>query len=80
MKRLYVRPAARGLGLGRALAQAAIAEAQGAGYETIRLDTLPQMVEAARLYRSLGFREIEPYYDSPIAGMLFLELDLRAAV
>lgn len=72
MKRLYVSPAARGLGLGRALAVAIVAAAERIGYREIRFDTLPTMAEAYGLYRTLGFEDIAPYYDTPIAGTRFL--------
>jgi putative acetyltransferase len=74
MKRLYARPAFRGSGLGRALAERAIAEARGIGYARMRLDTVPSMERARALYRGLGFREIPSYRHNPIPGTAFLEL------
>ncbi|KUJ22086.1 putative GNAT family acetyltransferase [Mollisia scopiformis] len=72
MKRLYCTPAARGLGIGRALAEKIIKMAEDLGYDEMRLDTLPSMEGARKLYQSLGFVETEAYYDTPLKGTIFL--------
>jgi putative acetyltransferase len=77
MKRLYVRPEARGHELGRKLVERVIAEARGIGYARMRLDTVaPLMAHAVALYRRLGFREIASYRENPIAGALYMQLEL----
>lgn len=79
MKRLYVRKQYRGIGLGRRLAESAVGCARRSGYSRIVLDTLPSMIEAQALYESLGFREVEGYYDNPLGGVRYLALELGAA-
>jgi putative acetyltransferase len=77
MKRLYLRPQYRGKGLGRALADRIIAEARHIGYSRVRLDTVePVMKDAVAMYRKLGFKEIAPYCPNPMAGVVYMELQL----
>ena len=76
MKRLFVRPAFRCFGLGRALAQSLLDEARRAGYSAMLLDTLDEMEAARGLYATLGFEEIPPYYFNPIPGAHYLKADL----
>lgn len=76
MKRLYVRPAFRGLGLGRRLAEAILDAARTAGYACVLLDTLDDMESARTLYEDLGFIEVPPYYHNPIPGSHYLKVEL----
>ena len=77
MKRLYLRPEFRGKRLGRALAECVIAEARPIGYHRMRLDTVePLMGDAVAMYRKMGFKEIPPYRPNPIAGAIYMELEL----
>ena len=76
IKRLYVRPVARGQALGRRLAEAVIDWAAHAGYQRVLLDTLASMRAARRLYAGLGFLPVAPYYDNPVPGTAYLALDL----
>jgi putative acetyltransferase len=77
MKRLYLRPTARGKGLGRILAERIIAEARQIGYHRMRLDTVePVMKDAVAMYRKLGFTEIAPYRPNPMSGVIYMELQL----
>jgi len=78
MKRLFVRPEARGTGLGRKLAQKIIVIARELGYTLIRLDTLEKLSEAMHLYEMLGFRKTDPYYENPLPGVVYLELELSS--
>jgi putative acetyltransferase len=78
LKRLYVRPQFRGTGLGSKLADAIISAGRELGYRRMRLDTLPEKMERAiRMYRSLGFKEIAPYYDNPVDVVTYMELELK---
>jgi ribosomal protein S18 acetylase RimI-like enzyme len=76
MKRLYVRPAFRGLGVGRQLAEAILDAARHAGYACVLLDTLDDMESARALYEDLGFEAVPPYYHNPIAGSHYLKVNL----
>jgi GNAT superfamily N-acetyltransferase len=76
MKRLYVRPKYRAMGVGKVLAESIIQEAGIRGYKHMRLDTVPSMKEARRLYLSMGFKKIDPYRYNPIQGATYLEKKL----
>lgn len=77
MKRLYVKPAHRGTGLGRQLVRRLMDHARAVGYSTLLLDTLDDMEAARGLYLSLGFEEVPPYYYNPLPGAHYLKADLR---
>jgi putative acetyltransferase len=79
MKRLYVKPATRGAQLGRELTVGLISKARALGYRRMVLDTIEDMIPARTLYRSLGFRDIGPYYFNPMAGVTYMGLDLGTA-
>ena len=78
MKRLYVKPQFRSMGIGKSLAEAVIHKAEKIGYARMRLDTVPSMRGAQELYESLGFKKIPPYCHNPVEGAAFLELKLVA--
>lgn len=80
MKRLYVRPAFRGRGIGRALAERLLEDARRIGYRVMRLDTLDKLNEAMALYESMGFRRVVPYYENPLPGVVFWEKELEKKV
>ena len=79
MKRLYVSPEGRGSGIGERLVAAVVREAERIGYREMRLDTLPSMVAAMALYRKSGFQPIEPYYNNPVIGTIFMHRSLGRA-
>jgi len=80
MKRLYVRPGYRGTGLGKKLVEELIVEARKIGYTRMRLDTVGEsMKDAVALYRRLGFKDIAPYREYPLDGVLYMELDITQA-
>jgi putative acetyltransferase len=77
LKRLFVRPQFRGSGIGRTLCIKVLGEARDAGYSAVVLDTLSSLTAAIRLYESLGFQRVEPYYSNPLPNVVYLRLNLR---
>jgi ribosomal protein S18 acetylase RimI-like enzyme len=78
MKRLYLRPEARGKGIGRVLAEEIVEKAKEFGYKKMQLDTIETMKEAISLYKSMGFKEISPYRFNPVKGVIYMELELSS--
>lgn len=76
MKRLFVRDAFKGAGLGRQLSEELIKDAKAQGFRAMRLDTLPRLEAAIALYRKLGFKEIPPYYHNPVPGVVYFEKEI----
>ncbi len=76
LKRMYVKPGNRGLGIGRLLLDQCLVHARGLGYSAIRLDTLPSMQAALRMYREAGFATIDAYYENPHRYVIFMEKTL----
>lgn len=79
LKRMYLQPQTRGLGLGKKLLEAALENARLLGYRSIRLDTLPNMTSAIAIYREFGFTNIPPYRDNPFEGTIYLEKTFKNA-
>lgn len=77
LKRLFVRPEFRGQNLGHVLIKQIIDDAKSIGYESLFLDTLPFLKSAIHLYKSFGFKETEPYNNSPVDTTIFMKLKLK---
>lgn len=77
MKRLWLRSAWRGRGVGRLLAEAVVEEARQRGYRFMRLDTLRRLEAARGIYAGMGFRDIPAYYGNPLDGVVYMECDLK---
>ena len=77
LKRLYVRPAFRGHGIGRLLTEKIISEARLAGYRVLQLDTQPFLPTALRMYQRMGFEEMPGYNDSPLESTIYMQMELE---